>query len=152
MAEVDCSLNLYKAPSNEILQHRKEFHGMWKRFDDEPTIWLDRLQSQFNRCDFPLLMSREYILIDRFVCELNDDEREFIQSVNTWTLMELNEYFLNQKTSADNLEMNATNTADETIYHKQRMPSSPLSPPSVVAIKCEFVSSSKTIQFFMIMI
>lgn len=91
------NLNLYKTPSTEIIRHRKEFYGLWKRCDDQTTTWLNRLQNQINRCAFPPVMSREYLLIDKFVCELDGDERELIQSVNTWTLSELIDHFKHRK-------------------------------------------------------
>lgn len=57
-------------------------------------------------------MSCEYLLMDRFVCELSEEERKFIQSVDTWTLKQLKEYFLHQQvniedhTNRENILMN----------------------------------------------
>lgn len=123
MAEID--FNLYKTPSDEILWYRKELYDLWRRTDDETTTWLHRIQSQFNRCDFPLLISREYMLIDRFVCGLNDNEKDFMRSVSTWTLMELTKYLGHRKEDGE-----ASNFVGNI-----ESPS-----PSVVAVKCEFVS------------
>lgn len=138
MAEISCNLSLYKTPTNEILRHRKEFYGVMARNDEKTTKWLHRIQSQIDRCEFPPMISREYLLIDKFVCELNDDERKFIRSVNIWTLSELNECFFNQTESIGNWEVLGA-TVDKT-NEQQQMPSSlPLT--SVVPIKCEVVSN-----------
>lgn len=138
MAQVECNLNLYKTPSIEIVRHRKEFYGLWTRCDDEPASWLNRVQIQINRCEFPAVISREFLLIDKFVCELNDEQREFIHKANTWTLAELIDYFANRKGSNG---ANPATTIDKSIHHnKQQIPSSSLASPSMVAIKCEFVS------------
>lgn len=141
MASIDSNLNLYKTPSNEILQHRKEFYSMWKRRDDQTVSWFNLVQSHFDRCEFPQLISREYLLIDKFVCKLNDGEREFIRKSNTWTLMELKEYFVNLEESIDNLETNGTG-ANKSIHHEQQIPSASPASDSMVAIKCDFVSAS----------
>lgn len=135
MAQINSNLNLYKTPSDEILRKRKEFYNLWRRCDDQPTIWMHRAQNQMNRCDFPPFMSREYLLIDKFVCQLNDNERKFIQSVNTWTLTELIEYFGGQKLIAN--ETSTANTAH--IDQNQQQPTS-----TIIMTNCEFVSKPQT--------
>lgn len=132
-----CDLNLYKTPSTEILQHRKEFYGLWKRCDDKTVSLFNRVQCQMDRCDFPPLISREYLLIDKFVCELNHDAREFICSVGTWTLMELNEYFFKRnKCNSDVEDSSTASKSDKAIHDDEQRDLSPL----MIAVKCEFVS------------
>lgn len=111
-------LDLYETPSNEILRHRRGFYDLWKRCDDQTAAWLDRVQSQISLCEFPPLISREYLLIDKFLCELDDDERAFIQSVDTWTLIKLKDFVERQMPSL--------------------LPSS-----KTVAVECELVSNLK---------
>lgn len=127
-----CDWNLYKTPSDEILRHRKELYNLWRRIDDQTATWLNRVQRQIDRCDFPPLISREFLLIDRFVCDLNANAREFIQSVDTWTLDQLNEYFADQNIVTDR-RVNVTISIDTTFDQKnQQTPS----------VECEFVSYS----------
>lgn len=135
MADIDCNLNLYQAPSIEILRHRREFYGLLQGSEEQTTTWLNRIQSQIDRCEFPSFMSREYLLIDKFVCALNDDEREFIRSVSTWTLMELNEYLANKEMRLNN-EVEANSTTDIAIEQN------PAIPMALITLKCEFVSNS----------
>lgn len=100
MADSEGNRNLYKTPPNEILRHRKKFYGLTKRCDDTAS-WMSRLQSQISRCEFPPVLSREFLLIDRFVCELTDNETEFLRRTNTWTLMELTEYLIDRNISTN---------------------------------------------------
>lgn len=137
MDEIDLNSNFYKTPSTEIIRHRKEFYNLWKRCDDETGTWLNRLQSQIHLCEFPPVMSHEYILIDKFVCELNDNEREFIQSVDTWSLEQLTEYFLRQKVDIVG-QVNTNHSANNIVDENSRIPSL-----SMVHVKGESVSAFK---------
>lgn len=135
MTQIGFHLDLYKIPSNEILRHRKEFYGLWKRCDDQSTTWLNRVQSKINHCRFPPVMSREYLLIDKFVCALDDDdEREYIQSVSTWTLSELKKYFEQRKVDTGP-RIPSINAVSNTTFvrNKQEM-------PTFRAVKCGIVS------------
>lgn len=117
MADIDFNGNLYKTPSDEILRQRKAFYGLFGRPDDHARRWLNRIQCQFNRCDFPPMISREYLLIDKFVCGLNSVETELMRNISTWTLLELTEYFKNANTNIE-------------------------SPSSLATVKYEFVSTN----------
>lgn len=135
MAELDLNLSFYKTPSDEILRHRRAFYVLWKRCDDHPTTWLNRVQSQINRCEFPPLMSHEFLLVDKFACEVDDEYREFIQSVDTWTLDQLMEYFSHQKVDG----ADRVNRTDILVNN--------------IPMKCELVSKLKTqIIFFSVII
>lgn len=137
MTDSGGNLTLYRTPTSEILRHRKEFYGALQGNEEKTSEWLNRIQRQLDRCEFPKFINAEYLLIDKFVCELSDDEREAIGTVNIWTLMELNEYVVNRNGSIDNVAVSAT--VDIPIRQHQR-PSS-LSLASMVAVKCEFVSN-----------
>lgn len=113
MADIEGNLNFYKTPSCEILQYRKEFYGLSRRSDDQTATWMKLVQSHINRCKFPPLISREYLLIDRFICNLNSNAKEFVQSVDTWTLQQLNEYFVDQNIVTDH-RVNVTILIDAT--------------------------------------
>lgn len=135
MTEINSNLNLYQVPSNDILRYRKEFYDLWRRIDDPSMTWLNRVQNQIERCEFPPLMSREYILIDRFMCELNDDEKDIVGTVEAWTPTELTEYFLHQKQTNDH-QMNEASAITESIDQHSEVRSSPL----LIAVRSESVS------------
>lgn len=126
MAQIVCNFILYQTPSNKVLRERKEFYDLWRRSDEQSTKWFHRIQSQIGRCEFPPIINAEYLVMDKFVCELNDNEREFIRSVNTWTLKELNEHFGDR-------EVCAGNGGEKCDQNTQ---------PSI-AVTCEYVSNSK---------
>lgn len=144
MNEIDFDSNLYKTPSNEIIRHRREFYGLWRRCDDEAETWLNRAQTLINRCAFPAVISREYLLIDRFICELNPNARDFFQTVDTWTLEQLKEYFFDKKNGPNN-RVNVNISVEEAIVESksenpnQQIPSP--SPDSAFAMDYKLVSS-----------
>lgn len=130
---------MYITPTDEIIQRRCEFYGLWRRCDDETGAWLNRIENLIDRCEFPPFLNREYLLIDKFVCELNTNAREFIQSENTWTLTKLKEYFFDQKIVA-NSRVNVNISIDGTFDHPtQQLPLS----SSVFSVNRELVSNSK---------
>lgn len=134
MTEIGSSSLFYTAPSTEILKHRREFYGSWKRCDDQIGTWLGRVQNQIDRCEFPSVLSCEYLLIDKFVCELDDNERAFIQSANTWTLLELKRYFKVRKVVTD--QLSTSKSTDQNVEMQPGTTSSSL----LVAVRCEPVS------------
>lgn len=146
MAANDCNLNLYKPPSNGVLHHRKEFYDLWRRCDDQTATWLKRIQSQIKRCEFPSLITYEYLLIDKFVCELNPNARDFIQSIEAWTLEKLNECFIDQNIATDN-RVNVNISIDSSIDQTdQQIPStSPKRTTPRNGIKHEIVSDSNEV-------
>lgn len=131
MVDALSHLILYKTPSIEIIRHRKEFYGLWKRCDDQTFTWLNRVQNKIDRCEFPPVLSRDYLLVDRFVCALDDDERKFVQSVNTWTLKELQDYFDHRQADTD-YGIQSSQTAIDENEQKEM--------PTFCDVKCEFVS------------
>lgn len=144
MAEIDYNLDLYKTPSAKILRERKEFYGLWRRCDYQIPEWLNRVQSHFNRCEFPALISLEYLLIDKFVCELDHNEKECIQSEDTWTLTKLNEFFVHRKMTTE------TDIADKNINVNQTFDQNPEISSSVALLKCEFVSETQNCKFILV--
>lgn len=140
MDNIDCHLNLYQTPSLEILQYRKDFYGLLRRSDEQSAAWLKLVKNQMNRCEFPMLISRDYLLIDRFICNLNSNAREFVQSVDTWTLQKLNEYFVDQDIVTAN-RVNVTISIDAAIDEQEVSSLSSVSSLRIVT-PCEFVSIS----------
>lgn len=95
MAELDCNPYLYTLPSISVLENRKQFYGLKRESDERTQSWLKRIQWHINRCAFPKII--EFILIDKFMCELNFNEVEFIRRIETWTLNQLLDYFADDK-------------------------------------------------------
>lgn len=139
MTEAISAVDLYKIPSDTVLKHRKAFYDLWRRSDDDTTAWLNRVRKCIRRCKFPKLI--EYLLIDKFVCELNRDEKNSIRkAANTWSFKELNKYFRRRKIATgrdckSDGGVNATITVDNAVDRNQMT-----SEPSMVAVKNELVS------------
>lgn len=130
------TVDLYKIPSDTVLKHRKAFYGLWRRSDDQTTTWLKRVRDCIRRCKFPKLI--EFLLIDKFVCELSRDEKKSIRTAaNTWSLEQLSEYFHGQNAviGCGSRGKNATVAVDNAIDQNQ-MTSSSL----MVTVKRELVS------------
>lgn len=129
MAHADYNVHSYETPSSEIILHRKEFYNLWKRCDDRTADWVDRIQSLIDRCKFPSMITKEYLLIDKFVSELGENEQKILQCTNHWTLTQL----------VESLDMNFL--IDKTNEQKS-------SPSIEVDIKSEIVSNPyNTIHF-----
>lgn len=107
----------YKIPSNKIRRNRKLFCGLKKKHDELINVWFNRVQSRINRCEFAKFT--EVLLIDKFFCELSDDEIKSFQGTETWSLKQLNEYFSSQNI---NIECADTHTANDDVGRTQRLP------------------------------
>lgn len=93
MVETVFNLQSYKIQSNEIIQNRRAFYGLLRRSEDKTTTWLKQVQNCVRRCEYPKIIM-EFLLFDRFICELNDNELPSMESVNkSWTLQQLLEHF-----------------------------------------------------------
>lgn len=99
MAEPDRNSNSYTLPSNTILEYRKLFYTLKRETNEGTQTWLSRIQWYINRCEFPKII--EFLLIDKFMCELHFNEVEFIRRIETWTLSQLYEYFVDEKIDDD---------------------------------------------------
>lgn len=135
MTESICGVDLYEIPSDTVLKHRKVFYGLWRRSDDQTTTWLERVRNCIRRCEFPKLI--EYLLIDRFVCELNQKEKNSIRAAaEIWSFKLLNQYLVCKNVAIGRGGgKNATITIDNAIDQTQLILSS-----SMVAVKSELVS------------
>lgn len=122
---MDFRLSFYQTPTDDLIRNRREFYGLCRESDVETGTWLNQVQTLIDRCEFPSILSREYLLIDKFVCELNANAREFIQSEGNWTLAKLKEYFFDQE-FVSNGRVNVNITIDETFEHPSQQFPSPL--------------------------
>lgn len=132
MADIDCNLYVYEIPSHEVIWNRKEFYRLKKESSESMEAWLHRVQTHIKCCEFPKIV--ELSLVDKFVCELNVNEIESIQSaVDTWSFEHLNEYFNEQKIDVEHLN-------DENNMMGKSFESNEEIPHQMVNIKCEAVS------------
>lgn len=81
------SVNLYHMPSEDVLQFRRTFYLSHKESFETPNDWLGRIKESIHRCDFGKLT--EYLLIDKFICELGRDEISTFQNVKSWAIEQL---------------------------------------------------------------
>lgn len=92
-------LNAYKMPNKKIREQRKVFYDLHRNDDEPMPLWLNRVEGVSNRCEFPVFA--KFMLIDKFVSALNDDEVEMIIQSDvrrrTWSYKQLREYALNHK-------------------------------------------------------
>lgn len=64
---------LYKLPADEFLKNRREFYGLKRENGESSKQWLIQVRNSINSFDFS---NAEYLLIDKFVCELNKDDTQ----------------------------------------------------------------------------
>lgn len=107
MLKAMTTLNSYKIPTKKIRDQRKVFYDL-HRNDAEPCdLWLKRVESAINRCEFPVFA--KFLLIDKFTCELTNDEIELIIQSDvrrrTWSYKQLREFILNHKKDMQNIEI-----------------------------------------------
>lgn len=99
MLKAMTNLNLYKVPATKIREQRKIFYDLQRDDDESMELWLNRVEGVTNRCEFPVFA--KFMLIDKFACELSDDEIEMIIQNDvrrrTWTYKQVREYVLNCK-------------------------------------------------------
>lgn len=99
MLKAMTNLNSYKIPSQKTLQSRKVFYDLHREEAEPIEIWLDRVESVVNRCEFPVFA--KFLLIDKFICELKSNEIEMmIQSDvrrRTWSYKQMREFVLDWK-------------------------------------------------------
>lgn len=91
MVDIRDNWDLYKTPSDEILQSRRAFYSLRRRPGESNAKWLKRVQECIGYCEFPLFV--EFLLIDRFICGLNANELESIRSIASWTFKQLLDFF-----------------------------------------------------------
>lgn len=120
MVEVNSNFYLYKVPSIAILENRKQFYALKRETDERTETWLKRIQWHIKRCAFPKII--EFLLIDKFMCELNFNEMDFMRHMEAWTLNQLLEYFADDKI-VDGQWMNDANImVNQNIVASRRKP------------------------------
>lgn len=107
MLKAMTDLNAYKIPTKKIRDQRKVFYDL-HRNDAEPSdSWLKRVECAVNRCEFPVFA--KFLLIDKFMCELTNDEIELILQSDvrrrTWSYKQLREFIFNPRNDVPHIEL-----------------------------------------------
>lgn len=76
---------LYELLDNlTIYEKRKAFYTLHKETTEPVERWLHRVRHLSDRCQFGT--SRDFVLIDKFVCELNGEDVERLRSIGELSL------------------------------------------------------------------
>lgn len=100
-ATFDLSIK-YKIPTLKIRYNRKLFCGLRKKRLEHTDVWFDRVHDQINRCEFAQFT--EILLVDKFFCELSEDEIQPFLETDTWSLKQLNEYFSSRRSQESHVD------------------------------------------------
>lgn len=121
-------MDTYRIPSEETRKNRKLFYNLHRERDESIKSWLDRVQSRSNYCDF--MKFTNFLVIDKFTCELKYNEKRLIENSNTWSLEQLKKYLFNQKIHTESMRANVE--AEQKINQNENAP--------IAIVKCESVS------------
>lgn len=91
MVEAFYNWELYKIPSVEILSNRKIFYKLKRKKEESCGKWLHRIRHHIDCCEFSQFT--EFLLVDKFFCELNTDEIKSMQTARNWSFQNLCEHF-----------------------------------------------------------
>lgn len=148
------NLHSFKIPTAKNRYYRRAFYGLHRRFEEQIDKWLKRIENRIGLCGFDKLT--EYLLLDKFFSELNNDEIAAIQSERqTWSSKKLHEYLRTEnfitepdrcKIEAD--EKNGSIESNTSIEHDEADPLMPIQSVDVtmqtasLPNKVEYVSFS----------
>lgn len=106
-----CDGDFYQIPSNEILENRKEFHRLKRGISESIEVWLNEVQNHANCCDFSKFV--DFLLTDKFFCELNNDERDLIRSRNLRSPQQLHDYVGKRNVDHGRIDINGSINLNE---------------------------------------
>lgn len=112
----DLSLK-YKIPSFKIRYNRKVFYGLKKKRDEVMDVWFNRVQNRISCCEFGKLT--EIILIDKFFCELSNEEIKSFRGTESWSLNQLKEFSFSQGINTECTNSHITN--DKNVDQRQKL-------------------------------
>lgn len=78
---------LYQFPPEFVLKNRREFYLSQKENTESISEWLYRIGKCIKDCDFGAISN--FLLIDKFFCELSDEDIRKFQNDATWSLEQL---------------------------------------------------------------
>lgn len=111
---------VYETPSVTAFHNRRQFHAAQKTQNESISDWFKRLQKLNNRCNFQKVT--DYMLIDKFVSGLSDDDFSKISKVAAWTAQEMilvvigNAHIFKTTSSKDDDEDIQSNNIEQIIY------------------------------------
>lgn len=94
------SQKFYQTPAESVLQSRKVFYLSYKVKKEPVLEWLRRLKTCIDGCDFGPLV--DFLLIDKFLCELDTDELHELNSIGAFTFDRLLEVLEDQTIYIEN--------------------------------------------------
>lgn len=110
-----CS-EFYQIPSEVILNSRKLFYLLQKVKEESVFEWLRRIKICVDSCDFGI--STDFLLIDKFICELDIDEIAVLKSIGILTWDRLLEALENQTVFIENCVKEDLDELSNDIEHK----------------------------------
>lgn len=102
----------YRTPSEIVLEHRKIFYSIQKVENESVPDWLCRIRDSIDSCEFGTMT--DFILIDKFMCELGIDEVNKFKITELWSLEQLLDAVQEHK---NHIESNEFRTKLEQIEH-----------------------------------
>lgn len=78
---------MYQTPSTAAFQSRRQFHATHKTQSETIPDWFKRLQHLTSKCEFENVS--DYMLIDKFISGLNDNDFNRLSQVAAWTTEEM---------------------------------------------------------------
>lgn len=82
-------------PTEVIRQNRKIFYSVQKFSNESIAQWLWRIREYLDGCEFGAVA--EFLLIDKFICELADDDVCKFNNFELWSLTQLEQIVQDQK-------------------------------------------------------
>lgn len=104
---------VYQTPSEKVLENRKLFYLTHKDDTESITEWLWRIKDCIIGCEFGELS--DFLLIDKFICELRNDEIQNFTRIQTWELEQLCEAVEGPKFDPDVCTIDASNNQETNI-------------------------------------
>lgn len=144
MLKAMTNLNSYKIPTKKIREQRKIFHDLHRIDDESIELWLNRVESVTNRCEFPVFA--KFMLIDKFACELNDDEIELMLQCDvrrrTWSYKQVREYVLDYKNQKTENKRSTESNNETTEDNKKIVPNAvPPNNDEILPVNLDIVKS-----------
>lgn len=139
MSEAIVIFDPYEIPSNKIRRNRKFFYGLKKKRDESIEIWFNCVRSSIDGCEFAKL--GEILLVDKFFSEIDNNELKSFKNAKTWSLKQLNEYFVGHEIDTVWVNSGDGSNENETDVRQRGQES------QSDAVKCEIVSILKIYKF-----
>lgn len=104
---VDLDQKMYHRPSDSVLQKRRVFYLQQKLANESMGEWLNRIKEQIEHCAFG--SAANFLLIDKFLCELDHDGIVSLGKIDTFSLDFLLQTFSSEKLFIENNSVETVN-------------------------------------------